>query len=301
MGFIDKILKPKPTNYDEQKAELEAAIKAKVPQKTAPVNLDEMMLQFLTQEFTPLEEPKALKAAVEPSSPPLCILKSAETPLSVWYRIPIRGESGVTHLPDFVIFRGNNRIIPREKSPDIIIECRELEGGPSNRTDPRVVQEIIGRAVDTMPGVCVLVTNRELAGYAKTLAKEYGIFLVGLEGSADPGYKLFKTLVSDERSTQEKLLSRLESTLPKLKNAYEKAKKRPEAAEMLASGTIRERILKVIGAKNEVSVNDLSSILKVHSNYILNELYTLEKEGKLKRGAKGGSDYLDEKWVLGKT
>lgn len=300
MKFLNKILKPAPRSYEEHRAEMEEVIQEQVPEKAPPVNIDEMMLHFLTQEFTPLAEPEGLKAAAEPSSPPLCILKSSETPLSVWYRMPIRGESGVTHIPDFVIFRGNNRIIPREKSPDIIIECRELIDSPSNRTDPRVVQEVIGRAVDIMPGICILVTNRELSGYAKTLADAYGIFLVGLEGSADPGYKLFKTLVAGEMVTQEKLLKRLEASLPKLKNAYEKTQKRPEAAELLASGNIRERIIKVVGAKKEASVNELSSILKVHTNYLLNELYTLEKGGKLKR-AKGKGGYLDEKWILGKT
>lgn len=257
-------------------------IKKKLPAKAPELNIDQMLLTFLTQEFTPIDPPKGLQPAVKPMSPPLCILKSVEGSLSVWYRLPLKGVSGAIHLPDFIVFKDSYRVSPRDKNPDIIIECRNLPGSMSNRTDPRVVQEVIGRSLELMPATSILVTNREISGYAKAMAEKYGIGVIELDSSADPGYRLFKMLISDDQPTREKFLDVIGKGSQQIQMLHKRSQRKPNGALLAKRGGLHERLIKALVAHPGSTAIDLSKILGVHEDYIMNTLYKLEKEHRAK-------------------
>ncbi|MFH1424804.1 MAG: hypothetical protein ABIG20_03940 [archaeon] len=287
MDFIKKVFgRPEPTYehsyHDDGDDELEILVKQQIPDKGPELDLDKMFLNFLAQEFGYTGDIPALQPAVQPMAPPLFILRSKESQLSVWYRLPLKGESGTLHIPDFVVFRGNYRTAPRDKNPDIIVECRNLIDDLSNRTDLRVVQDVIGRSLEVLPGTCVLLTNRELSGYARGLAEKYGIGLVELDNTADPGYRLFKTLVSDEQLTRDKFTSIVNKSLNKMLLLQKKTKRTLGAHEAMQKGTVHDRVYKVIQTHPGSTVAEISSVIGIHDNFIVNALYLLEKEKKAK-------------------
>ncbi len=266
-------------------------------------DITEKTLNFLGEEFK-FESPASLKPMAKPDAPPLSVIHSEGESFSIWYRMLLRGESGVIHIPDFVLFKGVHRMPPRDKNPDIIIECRQINEERSNRTDSRIVRDMIGLSLDTLPGLCVLVTNRPISEYAKALASKFGIEVVN--ASSDSGsYELFKALVGNDLLTREKLYTNLDKNILKLESKFKaiKVKKAPKLEEVQrpAKSELRDLIIKALSSR-AYSPRQLSRILRANDNLILNELYALEKEGRAKvfKRSKTG-DLKDFEWALIKS
>lgn len=280
--------------------------KKEEPESKEP-ELPRVVFDYLKSEFR-AEKDEGLQVAVDATKPPLSILHSEDETYSLWHRMPLRGESGSVHIPDFVIFEGTRRMPPRNKNPDILIECRRLDEKRSNRTDPRAVREMLGEALDTLPGLVILVTNRPLSEYAKSIAKQFGIKLANtMEDNAS--YEIFKHMVSNDLETREKLYSKLDKNILKLEGKFKVAEVKESTSKSSDSGTATSRRkksrseLRVLVAKalenNSNSVRDLSNILNADPNLILNELYALEREGraKVKKESKSG-DPRESTWKL---
>ena|GEM_PF-2284561 len=249
----------------------------------AKLSIQDEVLKFLKREFTVIEAPEKLKPTSNPISSPTCILRSEDNSISMWYRLPIRGETGTTHIPDFVVFRGNYRVTPREKNPDIIIECRQMPPEVSNRTDPNVVNEVIGRSLDTLPAQTILVIDRELSPYARNIAKEYGIGIVEITEKKNPQNTLFMLLNSSSQRTRERMLEAFEKGSYKLNNLYRLRKKSTGATRHQGRSGLKERILKTLQAKPNLTAVQLATALNVHEDFILNELHVLERQGRVHR------------------
>lgn len=302
--MFDKVLKKQPSSEEEEEGFIDF-IKEPFREERPVVDLDETVFNFLKQEFEEAEFPDKLVKSTDASAPPLCVLRVEDEVLSLWHRLPIRGESGVTHIPDFVIFRGNHRMSPRERNPDVIIECRSLESETSNRTDPRVVNDVIGRSLDTLSAQTILITNRPVSDYASALADSYGINKIDA-GREEASYELFKMISSRDQPTREKFRKILAKDIHKLENFYKVMKRERvsiEAEESLRKGGLRERIVKALSAKPGSSAADLSLALKVHDDYILNELYMLQKDGKVKivKQSKDPMAHKHHEWSLRKS
>jgi hypothetical protein len=219
-------------------------------------------------------------------------MRSEDTSFSIWHRLPIRGETGVIHVPDFVVFKGAHRMSPRERNPDIIIECRKLPAEQSNRTDPRIVRDVIGFSLDTLPAISILVTDRVLSEYARALAREYGVGMISVEGSTEPQHDLFRMMMIQGQPSREKMKRMLQKGVYKLENYYRIRKDQPSSSKVSrtpqktdaneARSGLRERVLKAMKNRPGMNVTQLSSTLGVHVDYILNELHILEKEGRAK-------------------
>jgi len=267
-----------------------------------PKSLEEEVFKFLKREFSVLGEQERLIPAMGPVVSPTCIIRYGDQSWSVWYRLPVKGETGITYIPDFVIFKGQHRMSPREKNPDLIIECRKLSGGVSNRTDPRIIKEMMGTVLDTLPSRMILVTDRVLSPYARALAKDYGVSLVEFDPAKDPQANLMYYITMEELSARKKLLDALEKTEYKLNNLFRmRKKKEPGAKPNLGSkrGSLKNRIMYALSARPQTPIQ-LASVLETQENYVLNELSVLEREGMaqvIKRSNRSNGHKHDE-WAI---
>jgi len=308
-SLLRKILKPRinashsvPVGEDIENilnAHMEETAKPEEVQQNR--TLQDKVFDFIKREFAIQDPPVKLKIALNSNDLPLCVLRSEETPISFWHRLPLKGESGTVHIPDFTLFFGNYRMSPREKAPDTIIECRELVGAVSNRTDTRVVKEVIGLSLDTLPGNIILVTSRKLSNYASQLAQAFGINLVGFEEGKGSSYELFKLIMSDDQPTREALLKILGKNIGKIEHAYKMRKPvgfvRPienqKAGDKKPSKkvpTVRDQLIKSLNVHPGQTISRLSNVLKIPEQYILNEIYALHRVKKVKFTKKGKGD-----------
>jgi len=194
---------------------------------------------------------------------------------------------------------------PREKNPDLIIECRELPGGMSNRTDPRVVKEMIGVALDTLPGKLILVTNRLLADYAKVMARDYGIGIVEVDAAKDPQTDLMALIIDDAVPSRAKLLDQMEKATYKLNNLF-RMRKRQTGVQLgsdgkaIPTGSLKSKIWKVLEDRHTASAMQLSSTLQVHEDFILNELNVLKREKRVEisRPSNRSNGYKYDEWAV---
>ncbi|MFO7872427.1 MAG: hypothetical protein R6U26_02160 [Candidatus Undinarchaeales archaeon] len=293
----------KPKQREIKDEEPPEFLEEKKPKKK---DLTKDVLNYLKAEFK-VEKSARLKTSPDSDQPPLSILHAEDQTYSMWHRMPIRGESGIVHIPDFVIFKGTRRMAPRDKNPDVLIECRRLDENRSNRTDSRVVREMVGASLDILPGLIILVTNRPLSEYAKAIAKHFGIEIV--DASKDSAsYDLFKVMVSNDLQSREKLYSNLDKNILKLEGKFKVAK-----AKASASGSnvkvpdvkpsrseLRDLIAKALETTPN-SAKELSNVLQADPNLILNELYALEREGRAKVAKRTGSTPKEFEWKLGKS
>jgi len=271
--------KPEP---EEEEPDFEP-IEVIKPKRT---NLEEAIYSYLTTEFKATDK-TGLQTSKGPSSPPIAILHSEEGVFSVWHRLGIRGESGVMHLPDFIIYKGTHRIAPREKNPDYIIECRELSDERSNRMDTRVVRDVVGISVDSLPGLSVLVTNRPISEFAKSLATQYGIGLINSKQS-DAGFDLFKMIVGVDSQTRDRIYSMFDKGILKLETVFKerKIKKKAKATSSApvkagSGGELRDLVVKALSTRPQ-NLKEIADVLKTNENIVLNQVYSLEKEGRIK-------------------
>jgi len=292
----------------DKTADIPPAVEEAKEEITKPATLQEKILEYFSTEFNMPDTGIKLKQASDPHAPPMCIIRSEEEALSVWYRMPIRGESGVTHIPDFTIFYGTQRMSPRSTAPDIVIECRTMPEETSNRTDTRVVKDLIGLSLDTMPGTSILVTNRPVSNYARHLAETYGIGLIEADVEKDSGYDLFKLIVSEDQLTRGKMLNFLKKNTPKFEHTFKLKRRKPieekqvekyEPPEKKAANR-KERILKTLAAHPGLTVRDLSSVTKINDHVLLNELFALERAKKVKARKKGqgANVYTEKEWSV---
>lgn len=276
------------------------------PKKAVPevkASIQDEVLKFLKREFTVIDAPEKLKPTTGPIASPTCILRNEDSSISVWYRLPIKGETGTTHIPDFVVFRGGHRMTPREKNPDYIIECREMPPEVSNRTDPRVVNEVVGRSLDTLPAQTILVVDRMISPYAKDLAKQYGIGIVEISEKTNPQSALFLLLNSNGQKTRERLLEAFEKGAYKLNNLYRLRKKGTAATTPQGRSGLKERILKALHTRPKINAVQLATALSIHEDFILNELHVLERQGKVHRINKSPkpNDFKHDEWSAVKS
>lgn len=252
---------------------------------------DALLREFKTEEIF------KMKQAASANEPPTAILRSENQAFSMWYRLPVRGESRATHILDYAIFRGTHRIVSKV-NPDFIIECRQLEGGISNRIDPRIIKDTIGLAVDVLPGMVILATNREMANPALDLAAAYGIKIVNM-GGENGGRELFELITSDKQTTRSQLLKNLESTLGKIDALMVKRTATPWGKKVLEEKQerLKDRILKELSGGKR-SAGQLSRMLHSHEDYVLNELYALEKEKKIHAIERSISNDKETIWAL---
>ena len=252
----------------------------------------------LKEQFSLPEEAK-LRQATSGQDTPFEFLTHGNQSFSVWYRLPVKGISGGVHVFDYALFRGTHRITMRE-SPDIIIECRQLSEGKSNRLDPRAVKDVIGLCLDTAPGMCILVTNRELSEYAKTLAEKFGISVLNMSHE-HAGRELLELITSDRQITRERLKYNMERTAGKIETLYVRHQRTPWttspmqiASEQLGNNIVREL---VSGPK---MVSELANAVHTHEDRILNALYGLEKEGKARVTQRSYTSDKENVWALTK-
>ncbi len=293
----------KPGEREKKFEEAPEFLEEKKPKKR---DLAKDVLNYMKDEFK-VEKSARLTTSPDANQPPLSILHSEEQTYSMWHRMPIRGESGIVHIPDFVIFKGTRRMAPRDKNPDVLIECRKLDDKRSNRTDSRIVREMVGASLDILPGLIILVTNRPLSEYAKAIAKHFGVELV--DASKDnASYDLFKAMISNDLESREKLYSNLDKNILKLEGKFKVAK-----AKAAASGSsvktpdikpsrseLRDLIAKALETTSN-SAKELSTVLNADANLILNELYALEREGRAKVAKRTGNAPKEFEWKLGKS
>ncbi len=238
--------------------------------------VEQEVFDTLAREFR-VDDSAGLKQAVGLDQPPTAILRHENQAFSLWHRLPLHGESRVTHVVDFALYRGTHRISPRT-NPDFVIECRKLESGRSNRLDPRIVRDVVGLAYETLPGMIVLATNRELSDFAKELAGSYGIQVVNMSNETS-GREILEMVTSDKQTTRERMIRMLEASVSKLDSLITKRASTPWGKKIAQEHTelLKERVYKEL-ARGKGNAKELAKRLHAQEEFVLNELYALEKE-----------------------
>ena len=251
----------------------------------------------LTREFK-VEESSSLRQSASANDPPTAILRNEMQSFSLWYRIPLRGESHAGHVVDYIIFRGTHRIA-NKTNPDVVIECRQLEPSQSNRLDPRVVKDVIGLSVDLLPAMTVLAVNRELSEYAKGLADAYGIKLVNMNHE-NSGKELFDLITSDKQTTREKLMRNLERALGKIDTLIVRKAATPWGRKVIEEKQerLKDRVFHEL-AKAKATPKQLGRALHAHDEFILNELHILERDKKARIIERSmHNDQMENVWAV---
>ena len=247
----------------------------------------------LSREFTFEGTPK-LRQAVSGQEPPVAFLRNENQAFSLWYRLPVRGESRAIHVIDYAIFRGTHRFA-QKLNPDFVIECRQFESGRSNRADSRIVRDVVGLSVDVLPGMAILATNRELADVGKELAGSYGIQVVNMSDET-AGRELLDLITSDKQTTRQRIMGNLERTMSKIDSLVTRRTATPWGKRILEERQemLKERVFKEL-SRGKTNARALAKRLRTQEDFILNELYSLEKEGKarmIERAMEGEKDNL---------
>jgi hypothetical protein len=267
------------------------------------LTLEEEIFNGLKNEFVEVDGEESLKQSTSPRDPPILVIRTDYNPMSVWHRLPIRGDSGARHIPDFVLYSGSHKVPPAGKSPELIIECRQMPEEASNRIDARAVGDLVAKTVDLLPSNAILVTNRDLADYAKSFASQYGIAL--MTNDLDLSGKVSKIVNAHDKKVQDKLREHVEKAGKKLGNmeSSRAPRKTPEESAK-AEANLGQQISDSLGAQASMNADDISSVLKIPSSVIVNELYKLERTGKVGRVAnKNGneeSNVIKQEWALRK-
>ncbi len=249
----------------------------------------------LTREFR-VDEHSGLRQTATLDQPPTAILRFENQAFSLWYRMPLRGESRTTQVVDYALYRGTHRISPRS-NPDFIIECRQLETGRSNRVDPRVIKDAIGLSLDTLPGMTIVAVNRELSDIAKELAGAYGIQIVNMS-SETAGREILELVTSDRQTTRERLMRMLETNISKIDSLISRRIATPWGKKLMEEKKelLKERVYKEL-ARGKGSVKEIAKRLHAHEDFVLNELYALEKEGLARIAERSMADVKETIWA----
>ncbi len=257
--------------------------------------VEQAVYDSLMERFS-VDDTMGLKPAASSNDPPTAILRNDMQAFSMWHRLPIRGESKGGHVVDYAIYRGTHRIA-NKANPDVVIECRQLDATASNRTDPRIVKDVVGLSVDLLPGMAILATNRELSEFAKGIAGAYGIQLLNVH-DADAAQKIFEMIVSDKQPTREKVGVTLERVLGKIDTLLVRRAATPWGKKVIEERQerLKDRVLKEL-AKAKATPRQLARTLHTHEEFILNELYTLEREGKARLVERSISDQKENIWA----
>ncbi len=288
-GFFDAIFKPEAAKQREQE-ELQdiSAIQSRK-------EVEHEVFDALTREFK-VDESMGLKQTSAMDKPPTAVLRFENQAFSLWYRMPLGGESRIGHVVDYALYRGTHRISPRSHA-DFVIECRKLETGKSNRVDPRVVKDAVGLALDTLPGMVILAVNRELSPIAQELAGAYGIQLVNMS-SETAGREILELITSDRQTTRERFMRMLENNVSKIDSLISRRAATPwgkklanERKEML-----KDRVYKELG-RGKTTVTQLARSLHAQEEFVLNELYALEKEKLARIVERSMSDIKETIWA----
>ena len=287
-GFFD-VFKSEGTKKQELDLEQEVA------QIQAKKEVEQAVYEALAHEFK-VDDSAGLRQTAALDQPPTAILRYENQAFSLWYRVPLFGESRVTQIVDFAFYRGTHRISPRA-NPDFVIECRKLEAGRSNRIDPRVVKDVIGLALDTLPGMIILATNRDLSPSAKELAGAYGIQLVNMS-SETAGREILEFVTSDRQTTRERLIRMLEANMSKLDTLISKRAATPWGKKILEEHKelLKDRVYKEL-SRGHGNVRDLAKRLHTQEEFVLNELYALEKEKQATIVERAISDIKENVWA----
>lgn len=250
----------------------------------------------LMREFK-IDDSTGLKKTVSAQDPPTAILRNNMQAFSMWYRLPIRGESKAGHIVDFALFRGTHRIAEKAH-PDVVIECRQLDLGHSNRIDPRIVKDIVGLSIDVLPAMAILATNRELSPYAMELAAAYGIQIVNTQNES-ASKELFELITSDRQTTRERLMRNLEHALGKIDSLVVKRAATPWGRKIIEEKQerLKDRVLKEL-AKAKATPTHLARALHTHEEFILNELYALERERRARVIERTTTDQMENVWGI---
>ncbi|HIJ98725.1 MAG TPA: hypothetical protein VJB90_01050 [Candidatus Nanoarchaeia archaeon] len=249
----------------------------------------------LTREFR-VDEHSGLRQTATLDQPPTAILRYENQAFSLWYRMPLRGESRTTQIVDYALYRGTHRISPRS-NPDFVIECRQLETGRSNRVDPRVVKDAIGLSLDTLPGMVILAVNRELSDIARELAGAYGIQILNMS-SETAGREILELVTSDRQTTRERLMRMLETNISKIDSLISKRTATPWGKRLAEERKelLKDRVYKEL-ARGKGNVKQLAKRLHAHEDFVLNELYALEKEGLARTVERSMADVKETIWA----
>ncbi|MAF88931.1 MAG: hypothetical protein QF775_02915 [archaeon] len=267
------------------------------------LTLEEEIFRGMKDEFVEVDGEESLKQSTSPRDPPILVMRTDYNPVSVWHRLPVRGASGAKHIPDFVIYSGSHKVPPAGKNPELIIECRQMPDEASNRIDARAVGDLVAKTVDLLPSNAILVTNRQLADYAKSFASQYGIAL--MTNDLDLNGKVSKIINAHDRKVQGKLREHIEKAIKKLGSleTSRAPRKAPEEGSK-AEVNLGQQISDALGAQASMNADDIASVLKIPSSVIVNELYKLERTGKVGRVAnKNGnaeSNVIKQEWALKK-
>ena len=149
--------------------------------------------------------------------------------------------------------------------------------------------------MDVLPGMAILATNRELADVGKELAGSYGIQVVNMSDET-AGRELLDLITSDKQTTRQRIMGNLERTMSKIDSLVTRRTATPWGKRILEERQemLKERVFKEL-SRGKTNARALAKRLRTQEDFILNELYSLEKEGKarmIERAMEGEKDNL---------
>ncbi len=275
----------------------EAEEQAEIQQIRSRKEVEQAVYDSLMQHFS-IDDSVGLRPAASSNDPPTAILRNDMQAFSMWHRLPIRGESRGGHVVDYAIYRGTHRIA-NKANPDVVIECRQLDATASNRTDPRIVKDVVGLAVDLLPAMAILATNRELSEFAKGIADAYGIQIVNVHDET-AGQKIFELIVSDKQPTRERIGVTLERVLGKIDTLLVRRAATPWGRKVIEEKQerLKDKVLKEL-AMAKATPKQIAAAIHTHAEFVLNELHILERDNKARIIERSmHNDQMENVWAV---